>query len=62
MRRSFWQKIEEAKMKGITAEEYEMIETLEAAIAFHENEIDKYEKEIKRIKNAAKSKQERIGV
>lgn len=49
MRTSFWQKIEEAKKKGITAEQFEKIENLEAAIAYHQNMIDEYEKEIKHI-------------
>lgn len=61
MRRSFWQKLEEAKRDGITQEEFEKIEELESAIAYHENKIEEYEKEIKYIKNEAKLKLEVIG-
>jgi hypothetical protein len=62
MGRSFWQKVEEAKMKGITAEQFEKVENLESAIAYHQDKIDEYEKEIKNIENATNSKLERIGV
>jgi hypothetical protein len=50
MRVSYWQKLEEAKKKGLTSEQFEKIETLESAIAHHQNMIDEYEKEIKVIK------------
>lgn len=50
MRLSYWQKLEEAKKKGLTSEQLEKIEALEAAIAHHQNRIDEYEKEIKAIK------------
>ena len=49
MRISYWQKLEEAKKKGLTREQFEKIEALEAAIAHHQNIIDEYEKEIKAI-------------
>ena len=49
MRISYWQKLEEAKKKGLTSEQFEKIEALEAAIAHHQNMIDEYEKEIKAI-------------
>jgi flagellar biosynthesis chaperone FliJ len=47
MRVSYWQKLEEAKKKGLTSEQFEKIEALESAIAHHQNMIDEYEKEIK---------------
>ena len=47
--KSFWQKLEEAKAKGMTAEEIEKLESLESAIAYHQNKVDEYEKEIKSI-------------
>jgi len=49
MRVSYWQKLEEAKKKGLTSEQFEKIEALEAAIAHHQNMIDEYEKEIKEM-------------
>jgi thymidylate kinase len=49
MRVSYWQKLEEAKKKGLTSEQFEKKEALEAAIAHHQNMIDEYEKEIKTI-------------
>lgn len=49
MRISYWQKLGEAKKKGLTREQFEKIEDLEAAIAHHQNMIDEYEKEIKEI-------------
>jgi flagellar biosynthesis chaperone FliJ len=49
MRVSYWQKLEEAKKKGLTREQIEEIEALEAAIAQHQNIIEEYEKEIKAI-------------
>jgi thymidylate kinase len=49
MRVSYWQKLEEAKKKGLTREQFEKIEALEEAIAHHQNMIDGYEKEIKAI-------------
>ena len=49
MRISYWHKLEEAKKKGLTREQVEKIEDLEAAIAHHQNMIDEYEKEIKVI-------------
>lgn len=60
MRRTFWQKVEEAKKKGIKTEEFERIENLESAIAYHQNEIDKHEEEIERLENKARSELERI--
>lgn len=48
---TFWKKIEEAKRKGITAEQFEEIENLEAAIAYHQSKIEEYEKEVKRIED-----------
>lgn len=62
MRRTFWQNIEEAKRKGITTEEFEKIESLESAIAYHQNEIDKHKSEIKHIEMTANSRLERTGV
>lgn len=56
MRRSFWQKLEEAKAKGMTAEEIEKLESLESAIAYHQNKVDEYEKEIKSIEKIAKER------
>lgn len=50
MRVSYWQKLEEAKKKELTSEQFEKIEALESAIAHHQNMIDEYEKEIKAIK------------
>jgi len=49
MRVSYWQKLEEAKKKGLTSEQFEKIEALESAIAHHQNTIEEYEKEIKAI-------------
>jgi hypothetical protein len=57
MRVTFWQKIEEAKAKGLTMEQFEQIERLEEAIAYHENKIEEYEHEIKRIEEGANSKE-----
>lgn len=51
--KSFWQKLEEAKAKGMTAEEIEKLESLESAIAYHQNKVDEYEKEIKSIEKIA---------
>jgi len=51
MRQSFWEKVEEAKTKGISTEQFERIESLEAAIAHQQNQIGEYEREIERIKN-----------
>jgi flagellar biosynthesis chaperone FliJ len=62
MRKTFWQNIEEARRKGITSEEFEKIESLESAIAYHQNEIEKHEKEIKHIERTANSRLERTGV
>lgn len=62
MRRSFWERVEEAKIKEITAEEFGRIESLEAAIAHHQNQIDEYEREIKQIKSKGHSKPKRIEV
>ena len=50
MRVSYWQKLEEAKKKGLTSEQFEKTEALESAVAHHQNMIDDYEKEIKAIK------------
>ncbi len=36
MRESFWKKIEEAKKKGISLEDFERVESLESAIAYHQ--------------------------
>ena len=62
MRRTLWQKVEEAKRKGIEREQFEKIESLEAAIAYHQNKINENEEAIKDIEKAAKSKLERIEV
>ncbi len=62
MRRSFWQKVEEGKKQGITEDEFERIENFECAIAYHQNKIDEYEREIKRIETMAGSRLERIEV
>ena len=62
MRIPFWQKIEEAKKKGLTTEHFDQIENLECAIAYHENMIEEYKEEIKQIEKKAKSKLERIEV
>lgn len=51
MRQSFWEKVEEAKTKGLSTEQFERIESLESAIVHHQNQIDEYEREIERIKN-----------
>lgn len=56
MRASYWQKLEEAKKKGMTAEEIEKLENLESAIAYHQNKVDEYEKEIEFIENTAKAR------
>lgn len=62
MRRSFWEKVEEAKTKGITAEEFERIESLESAIAHYHNQIDECEREIKQIKSKGHAKSKRVGL
>lgn len=49
----FWQKIELAKKQGLTADQFERIETLESTIAYHQNEIEKYEEEIESITKEA---------
>ena len=54
MRVSYWQKLEETKKKGLTSKQFEKIEALEAAIAYHQNMIDEYEKEIKAIEGEVK--------
>ncbi len=59
---AFWQKIKEAKTKGITTEEFESIENLEAAIAHHQNKVDEYEEEIKKIEKMAELRLEHIGM
>lgn len=53
MRVSYWEKLEEAKKKGLSSEQFEKIEALESAIAHHQNVIDEYEKEIKAIERQA---------
>lgn len=62
MRQSFWEKIEEAKTKGISIEQLERIESLEAAIAHHQNQIEEYEREIEQIKGDGRSKSEGVEV
>lgn len=54
MRTTYWQKIEAAKAKGMTTEQIERIENLEAAIAHYQDQIDEWEKEIGRIEEEAK--------
>lgn len=54
MRATYWQKIAEAKEIGVTPEQFERLESLEAAIAYHQNEIDDCEEKIKCIKEEAK--------
>lgn len=56
---SYWKKIEAAKAKGLSAEEFESIEGLEAAITYHQNKIDEYEREIKSIEDKGKSRKDR---
>ena len=56
MRVSYWEKVEAAKARGLNAEQFESIENLEAAIAYHQNKIDEYEKEIKNIEEEGKPK------
>jgi hypothetical protein len=41
--------IRRGQKKGLTREQFEKIEDLEAAIAHHQNKIDEYEKEIREI-------------
>ena len=53
MRRSFWQKVEDAKKDGITARKFERIENLKESIAYHQNKIEEYKEEIKQIKDTA---------
>lgn len=62
MRESFWQKIEEAKMRGITTRQFEEIESLEAAIAYHQGKIDEYEQEIQNIEEVAKGSLEQAEI
>jgi hypothetical protein len=62
MRKSFWQKVEQAKKQGLTADQFERLETLESAIAYHQNEIEGYEKEIERMQNMAESSLESVGL
>ena len=45
----FWKKVEQAKKQGLTADQFERIEVLESTIAYHQNEIEKHEKEIESI-------------
>ena len=52
----FWKKLEEAKEKGITVEEFEQIEGIEAYIAELQNKIDECKKEIKIIKKSAEKR------
>lgn len=51
---SFWKKLEAAKAKGISQEEFSRIEELEHAIVKYETEIENYKREIKNIEKAAK--------
>jgi len=60
MRTTYWQKLEDAKKKGLTAEQLSEIEALEAAIAYHEGEIDKCRREIKRIEGKERPKNKKI--
>lgn len=62
MRRSFWEKVEEAKTKGITTEEFEKIENLESAIAHYAKMIDEHKKEIECIENMASCRLEKFEV
>jgi hypothetical protein len=62
MRKTFWQKIEEARRNGITTEQFERVENLEFAIAYHQNKIDECEKEIMNIVEEGKSMLKRIEV
>ena len=62
MRRSFWEKVEEAKTEGITTEEFERIENLESAIAHYEDMIDEHKKQIECIKNMANCRLEKFEV
>ena len=57
MRRTYWQKITDAKAKGISVEQFEKIENLEAAIVHYEEEIKECEAEIKRIEEEASLRQ-----
>lgn len=54
MRTSYWEKVEAAKAKGLSAEQFERIENLEAAIAYHQNKITEYEIEIKGLEEEGK--------
>lgn len=56
----FWEKLEEARRKGINGEEFERLENLEAAIAFHQNKLEEYEQEIKDIKSMAMARLEQF--
>ena len=62
MRVSYWQKLEEAKKKGLTSEQFEKIEALESAIAHHQNMIDAYEKEIKVIEGQVNLQETEEGI
>jgi flagellar biosynthesis chaperone FliJ len=62
MRVSYWQKLEEAKKKGLTSEQFEKIEALESAIAHHQNMIDEYEKEIKAIEGQVNLQETEEGI
>jgi hypothetical protein len=53
MRRTYWQKIVDAKAKGISAEQFERIENLESAISHYEEEIKECKTEIKSIEEAS---------
>jgi flagellar biosynthesis chaperone FliJ len=55
MRKTYWQKIADAKAKGISTEQFERIENLESAIAHYEEEIKKCEAEIKSIEEEVSS-------
>jgi hypothetical protein len=61
MRKSYWQRLDEAKSKGMTAEDIEQQESLESAIAHHQNKIKEYEKEIKAIEKMAKMRLKNVG-
>jgi hypothetical protein len=47
--------------KGMTDEDIEQQESLECAIAYHQNKIEEYEEEIKTIEKMAKARLKNAG-
>jgi hypothetical protein len=58
---SYLRRLHEAMSKGMTDEDIEQQESLECAIAYHQNKIEEYEEEIKTIEKMAKARLKNAG-